>query len=420
MTVKARRGIFETAQHNVLQAIERLRLEPDIANFLIDPRERVEITFNPIGCDGRLHKIKAFVVRHSDILGPAKGGIRMMPNVTLEDVSGLAMEMTWKTALMEIPFGGGKSGIQCDASLLDEDTKEVVIRGFTRGLMNHIGPELYVPAPDMGTSEIDMGHLADCISYSSGKAITSGCFVTGKPLIMGGIKGRKEATGRGVYFSICEAAKKLDLEVKNLKVAIQGFGNVGGVVAHELFCAGATIVAVADIYSGLYNAAGLNIEELLEYVQRTGAVKNFPGGRQIYSQDVLTTDCDVLIPAAAGSQITSDNASEIKARVIAEGANAPTTPGGDKILNELNVFFIPDILCNAGGVFVSYLEYTQETQREQMEKELVQERLEQRMSKVFNKVYEYSCEKSVSMREAAMDIAVKRVYDGVVARGFFP
>jgi glutamate dehydrogenase/leucine dehydrogenase len=364
--------------------------------------------------------VLAFVVRYNDILGPAKGGIRMTATVDLDEVTGLAMEMTWKTSLIGVPFGGGKAGICYDPARLPPVEKETVIRAFTRGLHRHIGPEIYVPAPDMGTNERDMGHISDCIAYSSGTSITAGCFVTGKPVVLGGIVGRREATGRGVVSTVAAACERLNLRLPGLRAAVQGFGNVGSAAVQAIADAGATVVAVSDVRGGTFCKDGLDVRRLAEHDQATGGVSRFAGGTDVPRDEVLEADCDVLIPAAAGSVITEKNAERIRARIIAEGANAPVTPAADAILNGRQVFVIPDILCNAGGVFVSYLEYTQETQRDQMTRDEVERRLAERMQTTFQRVYERSQRTGETMRHAAMDIAVSRVVDGIIARGLLP
>ncbi len=364
--------------------------------------------------------VPAFVVRYNDILGPAKGGIRMTATVDLDEVTGLAMEMTWKTSLIGVPFGGGKAGICCDPTQLQPVEKEILIRAFTRGVHRHIGPELYVPAPDMGTNEHDMGHICDCISYSSGTSITAGCFVTGKPVVLGGIVGRREATGRGVVSIIAAACEHLNLRLSGLRAAVQGFGNVGSVTALAIAEQGVSVVAVSDVAGGTCCKDGLDVRRLAEHVQATGGVMGFSGGKDLPRDAVLEADCDVLIPAAAGSVITEENAGRIRAGSSPKGANAPVTPPADAILNDRGVFVVPDILCNAGGVFVSYLEYTQETQRDQMTRDEVEGRLADRMQTTFQQVYERSQRTRETMRHAAMDIAVSRVVDGIVARGLLP
>lgn len=369
---------------------------------------------------GRSLMATAYIARHSDVLGPAKGGIRMTPDVSADEVAGLAMEMTWKTALIGVPFGGGKSGIAVDSLTLTVEDKEVLIRSFARAAHRHIGPEVYVPAPDMGTGEREMGFLRDCISYSEGVSIPRGCFVTGKPVILGGIHGRREATGKGVVHTLTSACRHLGIEIKGLRVVVQGFGNVGSVAAAELAALGARVIAVSDLTGAVRNADGLNIQTLLTHVRKNGGVAGFAEAQPLAVGQIFQVKCDVLIPAAAGSQITAGNAGEISARIIAEGANAPTTPEADAILNAAGVFIIPDILCNAGGVFVSYLEYTQETQREQIPLVEVEFRLKERMERCFEEVFNHAQKHGVSMRSAAMDLAVGRVAAGIQARGDYP
>ena len=412
--------ILQTSLHNLQQSAERLDLDPSMRERLARPRERTEISINPLLPDGRVVNLPAYVVLHNDALGPAKGGIRMTPDVTLDDVTGLAMEMTWKTSLVGVPFGGGKSAVRFDPGASDPRTKETIIRSFTRAALRHIGPEVYVPAPDMGTNEADMAHIRDCIAYSASASITRGCYVTGKPVILGGILGRREATGKGVVYTIRAACERLGLSPVDLRVAVQGFGNVGSVAALEIAACGARIVGVADLTGGIAAPVGIDVHDLGEHVRRTGGVRGFPGATAVDAREILEVDCDVLIPAAAGSQITEANAERIKARIVAEGANAPTTPEADEVLKRRGVLVIPDILCNAGGVFVSYLEYTQETQREQMPRQEVERRLEERMRDRLKLVWDATAEKGLTMRETAMDIAVGRVVEAILARGLLP
>lgn len=413
-------GILQTALWNVQQTAARLGLNEDITRRIVEPAEQIRSVIHPQVPNGQMLHAHVFLVRHNDVLGPSKGGIRMTAGVTLNEVTGLAMEMTWKTSLIGVPFGGGKAGIRYDPALLKPTEKEILIRAFTRGVRRHIGPEVYVPAPDMGTNDSDMGHIRDCVSYSDGKSIPAGCFVTGKPVVLGGIVGRREATGNGVVATVAAACQRLNMRLSNTRVAVQGFGNVGSVSALAIAEQGATVVAASDITGGTFCADGLDMVKLADHVSKTGGVKGFAGGKDVSNEDVLEADCDILIPAAGGSVITEDNAGRIRAKIIAEGANAPVTPKADEILNSRGVFTIPDILCNAGGVFVSYLEYTQETQRDQMTREEVQQRLIQRMTTTFDRVYERADQKRLPMRHSAMDIAVSRVVDGIMSRGLLP
>jgi glutamate dehydrogenase/leucine dehydrogenase len=412
--------IWQTALHNFEQTARQLKLAPQISDKIMGPKEKIEARLSPVITDGKIFTVTSYLVRHSDALGPAKGGIRISPTVTLDDIAGLAMEMSWKTALIDVPFGGGKAGIRFDPHQLSLADKEIIIRAFTRAMHRHIGPEIYVPAPDMGTSEKDMGHIRDCISYSEGISITRGCFVTGKPVIVGGIAGRREATGKGVVQTILAACAMLNLDISDMRVAIQGLGNVGSVCAAEIDRFGAKLVAVADSTGAVSHPSGLDVPVLVEYVHGNGGIKGFAQGEVIDSSQIMETDCDILIPAATQSQITADNVSRIKAKIIAEGANAPTTPAADEVLDQRGIFVIPDILCNAGGVYVSYLEYTQETQHEQWTEQQVENRLADRMRQRFDDVYQYAQGRKIPMRQAAMQIGVQRVADAVEARGYLP
>ncbi|MBN1554892.1 MAG: Glu/Leu/Phe/Val dehydrogenase [Phycisphaerae bacterium] len=414
--------ILSNATANFNRAAEMLsgEFDRDLLDKIAQPKEKIEITVGPQFDDGTIHTLKVFVVRHSDALGPAKGGIRMTPDVTLDDVAGLAMEMTWKCALMSLPFGGGKSGIVADPHDLDEYNKETLIRSYTRAAMRHIGPMIYVPAPDMGTNERDMGYVKDTIAYSAGQAGTQGCYVTGKPVILGGIPGRREATGRGVVETVAEACKALDLSLTGASAVVQGFGNVGGVAAAALRQRGAKVIAVSDLHGAIHNPAGLDVPALLEHHAKTSRLEGFPNGEAMDGKEMLELPCDILVAAAAASQITAENAPRVKAKLLAEGANSPTTPKADEILAENNVFVIPDILCNAGGVFVSYLEYTQETQQEQWTEEEVRARLAKRMCQKFAEVASTAEARKLSMREAAMYQAVKTVANALIARGKLP
>lgn len=390
----------------------------DVLNVARTPRERIEMTLSPLLSDGKRHSIVAYIVRHSDAIGPCKGGIRMSANVHVDDVTALAMEMTWKCALIGVPFGGGKSGIVADASKLSTNDKETLIRCFSRTAHRHIHPFLYVPAPDMGTSEREMGYIKDTISRSQGFATTKGSYVTGKPVLLGGIPGRQEATGRGISVAISEALKERKKSLNGARVIVQGFGNVGAYAALCLYEMGAKVVGLGDIDESYYHRDGLNIEAASDHARRNaGSLKGCGIGPLVPNDSLLEMPCDVLVPAATANQITSSNAPRIQAQILAEGANGPTTHGADAILDERGIHVIPDILCNAGGVFVSYLEYTQETQAEQMSKNDVLTRLEQRMRDRYKKVTQTAKSQKLSMREAAMYLAMRAVCATIAARG---
>ena len=406
------------ANFNATAELLKGEADPRILDILRTPQERIELQLTPRLEDGQPRPIRAFIVRHTTALGPSKGGIRMTPTVTLDDVTGLATEMTWKCALMGLPFGGGKSGICADPLQLSRLDKEIVIRTFARQARRHIGPLVYVPASDMGTNERDMGHIQDTIAQSAGNAITMGCYVTGKPIVLGGIPGRREATGRGILISVLEAFKRLGIESRSATAIIQGFGNVGSMAALHLAKRGLKITAVSDIQGAIQNDQGLDVPALAIHYAREGTLAGFPGARPVDARAMLEMPCDVLVPAAAQSQLTAENAPRLQTRVVAEGANSPTTSEADVVLAQRGITVIPDILCNAGGVFVSYLEYTQETQREQMTEAEVNTRLEQRMVEMFDRVWTTGRQRKLPLRKSAMYLAVKTVCEAVEARGF--
>jgi len=392
----------------------------DLLVKIRSPLERSEITLSPELSNGRVNVYRAFIVHHANALGPCKGGIRLSPSVTLDDVTALAMDMTWKCALIGVPFGGGKSGIMADPATLTRQDKEILIRSFTRNALRHIHPLVYIPAPDMGTNERDMGHIKDAVTNSLGQATTQGCYVTGKPIILGGIPGRREATGHGVSLTASAAMASLGRYLSGSKAIVQGFGNVGSIAALSLAEQGVRVVGVADLNGGLYNEEGIDIPALIAYVNKHNTIVGFPKAVAADGAALLTAPCDILVPAAAGNQITAENAPHIKAKLVAEGANGPTTPEADAILEARGITVVPDILCNAGGVFVSYLEYTQETQQEQMTAEEVNTRLEHRMKEKFAQVEAFARERKISLRNAAMLLAVRRVAQALEARGNLP
>jgi glutamate dehydrogenase (NAD(P)+) len=400
--------------------ILRDEVDPKLLEILRQPKERIELSLTPQMPSGEPRFYRAFIVRHNVALGPSKGGIRMTSTVTLDDITGLSMEMTWKCALIGVPFGGGKAGIVADAESLTPLDKETLVRSFARNSIFLVGPQTYVPAPDMGTTERDMGYIKDTLSDNFGFATTQGCYVTGKPILLGGIPGRREATGYGVSVCVMEALKKLNRNPEGSTAIVQGLGNVGLNAARAVARQGIKIIGASDIHAAVYNQNGINLETLGKYVENSKTVKGFPGATPIDGQKLLEMPCDVLIPAAAADQITAENASRLNTSIIAEGANSPTSPEADEILAKKGVFIIPDILCNAGGVFVSYLEYTQETQQEQMTIDEVNARLTKRMSEKFLQVLELSQRRNLPMRTAAMYQAVTTVCEALLARGLCP
>jgi glutamate dehydrogenase (NAD(P)+) len=368
--------------------------------------------------DGRLHVFTGYRVQHNNTLGPAKGGVRYHPDVTLEEITALAMLMTWKCALMGLPYGGAKGGIPCDPRTMSPGELERMTRRYTSEIFLIIGPEVDIPAPDLGTDEQVMAWMMD--TYSMQRGVTVPGVVTGKPLLLGGSLGRREATGRGVYYVSVEAAKLLGLSLEGARVAIQGFGNVGRTVAQQLRQEGCRIVALTGSRGGRYQDDGLDLDRLLAHVAEGGRLEECAAGDRITNAELYGLPCDLLVPAAIGGQITAANADRIRARILAEGANAPTTPEADAILRERGVLVIPDILANAGGVTVSYFEWVQDLQFYFWTEREINLRLREIMRQAFRRVHAMAEEQKTDLRTAALMIAVKRVTDGQRLRGLYP
>ncbi len=386
---------LENARLQFEEAAQRLKLDPSFVQIIKEPR-RATIVKLPVQMDdGSFRVFTGYRVQHSIIRGPAKGGIRYHPDVTLEEIMALAAWMTWKCAVVGIPFGGGKGGIACDPSKMSMAELEKLTRRYTADMIDVIGPESDVPAPDVNTNEQTMAWIMD--TYS----------------------GRREATGRGVLFVIREAAKKMGMSLKGAKVVVQGFGNVGSVAADLLAKDGALIVGVSDVKGGVANPKGLDLPALMRHLGEKKTVAGFPGGTPVEGKKILELPCDILIPAALENQITHVNASRISARIIAEGANGPTTHQADKILNKAGVMVIPDILANSGGVTVSYFEWVQDRQGYFWREHEVNERLEHIMVTAFNDVARMAEEHKVSLRVAAFMLAIKRVVDAITLRGVY-
>jgi glutamate dehydrogenase (NAD(P)+) len=408
---------LENARLQFEEAAARLKLDPSFLQIIKEPR-RVTIVKLPVHMDdGTFRVFTGYRVQHSIIRGPAKGGIRYHPDVTLEEVMALAAWMTWKCAVVGIPFGGGKGGIECDPSKMSRGELERLTRRYTADMIDVIGPESDVPAPDVNTGEQTMAWIMDTYSMHARHTVTS--VVTGKPLALGGSAGRREATGRGVLFCVREAAKRIGLSLKGAKVVVQGFGNVGSVAADLLAHDGAKIVAVNDVHGGVQNPAGLDMPGLFKHLAEKKTVAGFAGGKPIQGKAILEVPCDILIPAALENQITHANAGKIKARIIAEGANGPTTTRADKILNKAGVLVVPDILANSGGVTVSYFEWVQDRQGFFWREDEVNQRLEQIMVAAFHDVARMADEHKVSFRVAAFMLAIKRVVDAIQLRGVY-
>jgi len=411
-------AIFGAMLQEFNVAARIINLEPGIWNILTHPKRQIMVSC-PVQMDnGEIEVFTGYRVQYNITLGPAKGGIRYHPDVSLDEVTALAAWMTWKCAVAHIPFGGGKGGIVCDPTRMSRRELEALTRRYVAEIIDLIGPEKDVPAPHVNTNDQIMAWVMDTYSMHVGHTATA--VVTGKPIEMGGSLGRREATGRGVMIATREAAKHVGFDINGATVAVQGFGNVGSVSADLLAQQGAKIVAVTDWKGGVYNQKGLDIPKLLEYAaQHDKTVDGFPGGERLANDKLWALDVDVLIPAALENQITMDNAPKIKAKVLTEGANGPTTPEAHKFLHEKGIFIIPDILANSGGVTTSYFEWVQDRYGYFWEESEVNERLEKKMCVAFDAVPKTSLKYKVDMRTAAYIVAIQRVGTVTKMRGMY-
>jgi glutamate dehydrogenase (NAD(P)+) len=396
----------------------RLGLDDDIHQRLRLPRRALVVSIPVMMDTGKTEVFTGYRVHHSTVLGPTKGGVRYAPDVDLGEVSALAMLMSWKCALMGLPYGGAKGGVRCNPRAMSMREKEGLTRRYTAEIILLIGPDLDIPAPDLGTDEQTMAWMMDTYSMTQGKSVPG--VVTGKPLIVGGSAGRREATGRGIVYAIYQAARHLGYEIRGRKVAVQGFGNVGAVAARLLWREGCVIVGVSDIKGGIHNPAGLDIRQLETHIAETGTVVGFPGTEAVTNEELVTLPCDILVPAAVGGQIHPGNADKIKASLVAEGANGPTTPEADAILRDRGVTVIPDILANAGGVVVSYFEWVQGLQYYFWRESEITARLQEVMTRAFNRVWALGAKEGTDLRTAALMEGVKRVAEGYKVRGLYP
>ncbi|MEI6195412.1 MAG: Glu/Leu/Phe/Val dehydrogenase [Verrucomicrobiota bacterium] len=383
------------------------------------PKRSVIVSL-PINCeDGSTKVYTGFRVQHHLTLGPTKGGLRFHPDVTLGEVAALAMWMSWKCALTGLPYGGAKGGIACDPHRMMPREVERLTRRYTQEMIPFIGPQIDVMAPDMGTNEQVMAWIMDSYSMHMGYSVPS--IVTGKPLSLGGSVGRREATGRGVAHLVARAADTIGLDLKTATVAVQGFGNVGSVAAQTMESYGASIIVVSYVFGGVYNARGLDLEKLAKHLARDRTLQGFAEGEAITNEQVLLTPCDVLVPAAMERQITGENAGRIQCRILAEGANGPTTPEADAILaRREDIFLLPDILCNAGGVVVSYFEWVQDLQSFFWSETEVMQKLYRILDESYDRVLHSSRSRKISMRTAALCAGIQRVREAKAIRGLFP
>lgn len=409
---------FLMAQRQLDEIALEMGLDRELHERLRYPKRALIVTVPVRMDDGSVRSFTGYRVHHDTTLGPAKGGLRYHPEVNLGEVSCLAMLMTWKSSLMGLPYGGAKGGIKCEPWNLSMGELERLTRRYTSEIINLLGPDKDIPAPDMYTNEQTMAWIMDTYSINVGHTVPS--VVTGKPVSIGGSLGRTEATGRGVAYCVRRAVEHFSVKAKAPTVAVQGFGNVGSITAKLLHEAGFKIVAVSDVFGAIYNPEGIDIPRLLAYVSEMGRVDGFTGTKSMSNSELLEIECDVLVPAALGGQITDSNASSLRCKIVVEGANGPTSPDADKILHERGIFVIPDILANAGGVTVSYFEWVQGLMHLFWSEDEVNRRLEEIMGRACDAVFEMSAKSGLRPRMAALRIGVSKLAEAKRLRGLYP
>ncbi|HET8567937.1 MAG TPA: Glu/Leu/Phe/Val dehydrogenase [Candidatus Limnocylindria bacterium] len=412
------RDPWEVAIEQFDLAADKLHLDPNMRGILRECQRELTVHFPVKLHDGTVKVFTGYRVQHNTTRGPGKGGIRYHPSVTLNEVKALAMWMTWKCACVGIPYGGAKGGVVCDPKHMTQQQLETLTRRYTTEIELLIGPERDIPAPDVNTNSQTMAWIMD--TYSMHQGHTSLAVVTGKPLSIGGSEGRNEATARGAVYTIIEAAKHLGIDLEGSRVVVQGFGNAGYFSAKFMHELGAVVVGVSDTGGGIHNPKGVDPVKVHAFKREHGTVTGYPGAEKVDNADLLELDCDILIPAAIENQIGEHNAPRIKAKIVAEAANGPTSPEADRILFSRNVFLIPDILCNAGGVTVSYFEWVQDLQNLFWREATINARLKEVMVKSFADVLEMAKKNKVDMRTAAYMVAVHRVAEATLTRGIYP
>ena len=409
---------WHVAQQQFDLAADKLNLDPGLRQVLREPRRELHVHFPVKMDDGSVKVYAGYRVQHNLGRGPAKGGIRFHQDVSIDEVKALAMWMTWKCAVVGIPFGGGKGGVIVDPKKLSRRELENLTRRYATEIEVLIGPERDIPAPDVNTNGQTMAWIMDTYSMHVGYTVPG--VVTGKPIALGGSEGRNEATARGTVFCVIEAAKHLKINLKTATVVVQGFGNAGSIAARLMVDEGAKILAVSDSTGGIHSPSGLDINRVIAWKAEHGTVVGFPGAQSVSNAEILEIECDILIPAALENQITAANAERIHAKIVAEAANGPTTPEADEILFRRGIFMIPDILCNAGGVTVSYFEWVQDLNRDHWSEKTVNEKLLEIMVKAFHETLDIAQREGVHMRLAAYLLAVQRVADATSMRGLYP
>jgi glutamate dehydrogenase (NAD(P)+) len=413
-----RENPFEIAREQLRRVADVFDIDENLVRVLGECKKAVAVSIPVAMDDGSTQVFQGYRVTHNIARGPSKGGIRYHPAVTLDEVKALAMWMTWKCALMGIPFGGAKGGVICDPKLLSRGELQRLTRRYTSEIINEIGPEKDIPAPDVGTDSRVMAWIFDTYSMNKGHSVLG--VVTGKPLQIGGSLGREEATARGVLFCVREAVRKQHLAVDGLTVAVQGFGNVGSYLAKFLAEAGATVVAISDSSGGLYNPNGIDIPAAFAHKLDTGTLQGLRGAEPISNDDLLLVDCDVVAPCALEQVVTGDNADKVRAKIVCEGANGPLTPTADEVLEERGVLILPDVLANAGGVVVSYFEWVQGLQEYFWKETEVNAKLNDIVTRAFNETWSTRQQRETSMRVSAYGLAVQRVAHATTIRGIYP
>ncbi|MCX7967707.1 MAG: Glu/Leu/Phe/Val dehydrogenase [Armatimonadetes bacterium] len=415
---KKQQSLWTMAQQQLDQVAEIVHLDPRIHTLLRHCKRVMEVSIPVKMDDGSLDVFVGWRVHHNLARGPAKGGIRYSPTLTLDEVKGLAMLMTWKCAVVDIPYGGAKGGVVCNPAELSDSELERLTRRYTSELILLLGPEKDIPAPDLGTDERIMAWMMDTYSMNLGYSVPG--VVTGKPVNIGGSRGRREAPGRSVTICVEEAAARLGINLEGARVVLQGFGKVGSVVALLLHSIGCKIIAISDIKGGIYNPQGLDPVKLMSHKRQTKTVSDYRDGDYVTNEELLELPCEILVPAAVEGVITERNAEKIKTKLLVEAANGPVTPEANAVLRDKGVFIVPDILANAGGVIVSYFEWVQDIQQFFWTEQEVNERLRQVVKRAFGEVWSIMQERSVDMRTAAYILAVSRVAEAIRMRGIYP
>ena len=413
-----RENPYDIAKEQLRRVAELFAVDSNLVNILQECKKAVVVSVPVTMDDGNILAFEGYRVTHNVARGPSKGGIRYHPDVELDEVKALAMWMTWKCALMGIPFGGAKGGIAVDPKKLSPSELQRMTRRYTSEIINEIGPEKDIPAPDVGTTPAVMAWIFDTYSMNKGHSVLG--VVTGKPLNVGGSLGRLEATAHGALYCIQEAIRKKEMRMEGLRAVVQGFGNVGSFLAKFLAEQGAIVIAVSDSRGGIYNEDGLDVAAVLAHKQETGALEGLRGAESITNEELILLDCDVLAPCALEQVITTANADHVKAKIIAEGANGPVTPAADEILDDRGVLILPDVLANAGGVVVSYFEWVQGLQEYFWKEDEINSKLRDITTRAFNETWRTMDERKTTMRLSAYGLAVRRVADATITRGLYP